>query len=181
MPAPHWRELQWEEFGEVIPGNVTVAQAKGWQQLLDSIVSYAATPKTEAARNRPHEFSDNSEYHFSTRPATKDRYLPNIETIPDYIPLGLPPIVYVASFHSFSTGNHIFLDRSTKEVNTRAEGSKGRDNRTKRVLARIVKHHNSAGTPLHRNSRLPVREEDNINGAKDDKRFRYVNWAALED
>jgi hypothetical protein len=181
MLASRWRELVWEEFGEVIPGNVTVIQAKRWQQLLDSIVSHAATPTTEAARNRPQEFSDNSGYHFSTSPATKDRYLPNIETIPDYIPLGLPPIVYVAYFHSFSTGNHTLLDSSTNEVENRAEGSKGRDKRIKRLLSKIVNHHSCTDSPLRNSSRLPVWRDEDFNGAKGDKRFGLVNCAALED
>lgn len=106
------------------------------------------TPATEAARNRLQECSDNAGLHFSTSPATKDRYLPSIDTIPEYIPLGLPPIVYTALFHSFSTGNHALLDRSTTEAKWNSQGCKGRDKRIRRILRKIVNHHNSTGSPL---------------------------------
>ncbi len=83
--------------------------------------------------------------------------------------------MYVAYFHSFGTRNHTFLDRSGSDVNTIAEGSKGSDNRTKRILTRLANHHNSTGSPLRNPSRVPVRRDENINGAKGDQRFRYVN------
>lgn len=49
------------------------------------------------------------------------------------------------------------------------------------MLSKILNAHNAIDSPLRNPSRLLVRRDENISGAKGDHRSRYIDWATVED
>ena len=101
--------VSWFEYKERIPLRLNDVNRQNLQMILDSIPQDADShAKEKATADLP-----NDETHISQNPKTFGRELASISTLPDYIPVRAPPILWIAYFYSYGLGGDIHLDRNS--------------------------------------------------------------------
>ena len=176
-----WEVLEWQEFRERIPRSVGKRITTEWQHALDSVPSH---PKSKTASKLNKKYIDDLGFHYSTSPITKGRQFANVDTVPDYIPMHCPAIMYIALVNSYGTGNENLLDRSTPEPDHPLSAEreyKLHNNRVVTIMTAMASYHCIEGhakpRPGPEHGQKLRKEYSRI--VKTDQRFRKTDFECI--